>query len=352
MGAYAGASMHPGMGAHAGGSRFSPGDWLRGAFAGASFASPGKPAGSPGARGTPRRPPPAARDQEAPAMSTVYLNGDYLPMSEARISPMDRGFLFGEGVYEVIPSHEGRMVGFKAHIERMRRGLRALRIGLERGDSHWLGICRELTERNGGGHLGIYLHVSRGADSKRFHAYPEHLEPTVFGFAFEAQAPQAAERAKVRPCSAGTAQDLRWKRCDIKSTALLANVMHFEQGYRSGNHETILYNASGELTEASSANIYVARGGTVATPPADRQILPGVTRQLLLAILRADGRIPVEERPVALEELRRADEVWLSSSTKGLLPVTAVDGAPVGDGMVGELWLRAQELFARHQYDY
>jgi D-alanine transaminase len=145
---------------------------------------------------------------------------------------------------------------------------------------------------------------------------------------------------------------LRWKRCNIKSTALLGNVMHFNQGYQGGNNETILYNETGELTEASACNVYIVKNGVIATPETDHQILPGITRMLLIEILRADGSLPIEERSVTLDELHTADEVWISSSTKEIAPVIMVDGQPVGDGGVGDIWVQAQTLFSEFKYDY
>jgi D-alanine transaminase len=285
-------------------------------------------------------------------MSVVYLDGAYMPMEEAKISPMDRGFLFGDGIYEVIPSYAGRMVGFKPHIDRMRDGLAAIDISLSWSDEQWREICEQLAERNGAGNLGIYLHVSRGADSKRFHAYPENVSPTVFAFTFEVPAPPVADKTEAKTYSVTTTQDLRWKRCNIKSTALLGNVMHFNQGYAGGNNETILYNSDGELTEASACNVYVVKDGVIATPETDHQILPGITRLLLLQILRADGSLKIEERAVSVDELRAADEVWISSSTKEIAPVTLIDDEPVGDGNIGDIWQQAQSLFSQHKYDY
>lgn len=285
-------------------------------------------------------------------MSTVYLDGNYLPMAEARISPMDRGFLFGDGIYEVVPSYSGRMVGFVPHIERMRDGLAAIDIELDFSVEQWRALCEQLIERNGGGNLGIYLHVSRGADDKRFHAYPEGVLPTLFAFTFVIPPAPVADKTTAKCYSVTTTEDLRWKRCNIKSTALLGNVMHFNQGYRGGNNETILYNSTGELTEASACNVYIVKDGVVITPETDHQILPGITRLLLLKILRADGSIPVVERAVTLDELHSADEVWLSSSTKEIAPVTSVDDEPVGDGEPGNVWLQAQTLFSQHKYDF
>jgi D-alanine transaminase len=249
-------------------------------------------------------------------MSVVYLDGSYMPMEEARISPMDRGFLFGDGIYEVIPSYNGHMVGFQPHIDRMRNGLAAIDISMDWSDNQWQDICEQLAERNGAGNLGIYLHVSRGADTKRFHAYPENVEPTVFAFTFEVPEAPVADKTLAKTYSVTTTEDLRWKRCNIKSTALLGNVMHFNQGYQGGNNETILYNSDGELTEASACNVYIVKDGVVITPETDHQILPGITRLLLIKILHSDGSIPVQERTVTLSELRSADEVWISSSTK------------------------------------
>lgn len=285
-------------------------------------------------------------------MGTAYLNGDYLPLEEARISPLDRGFLFGDGIYEVIPSYGGRMVGFGPHIDRMRDGLAAIDIKLDWSESDWRELCDSLIDSNGGGDLGLYLHVSRGTDSRRNHAYPENVTPTVFGFAFDIAPSPVADKTTTPTYTATTAPDLRWKRCNIKSTALLGNVLHYNQGYRGGYSETILYNERGEVTEAAACNVFVVRDGVIATPGTDHQKLPGITRLLLLEILRADGSLPVEERDVSLDELRQADEVWLSSSTKEIAPVVMIDGAPVGTGQVGDIWERAQFLFSEYKYDY
>jgi D-alanine transaminase len=285
-------------------------------------------------------------------MSTVYLNGEYLPMEHAKISPMDRGFLFGDGIYEVIPSYGGRMVGFAPHMERMDDGLAAISIELGWSHEQWHSVCDELMARNGNRDLGLYLHVSRGAENRRFHAFPEQTSPTVFGFSFEISPSPVADKSTTTPFTVCTAPDLRWKRCHIKSTALLGNVLHFNQGYTGGNNETILYNEDGEITEASACNVFIVKNGLITTPETDHQILPGITRLLVLEILRADGSLPVEERNVTLDELRDADEVWLTSSTKEIAPVIMVDGLPVGDGAVGDVWLAAQALFSEHKYDY
>ena len=285
-------------------------------------------------------------------MTTVYLNGEYMPMSEARISPMDRGFLFGDGIYEVIPSYDGRLVGFAPHLERMQDGLDAIEIRLRADPDEWREIARQLIDRNGAGNLGIYFHVSRGADTQRNHAYPDNITPTLYAFAFEIPPPPVPDKSATTCYTVATAEDLRWKRCNIKSTALLGNVMHYQYGHAQGHKETILYNQQEELTEAAACNVYVVKHGIVATPLLDHQKLPGITRLMLLEILRRDGSIPVEERVVTRRELEHADEVWLSSSSKEVAPVIEIDGRPVANGAVGDVWLAAQTLYSAHKFDF
>ena len=285
-------------------------------------------------------------------MNTVYLNGGYLPMEEARISPMDRGFLFGDGIYEVIPSYDGKLVGFTPHMTRMQEGLDAIEIRLRVDHDEWREIAHQLIARNGGGNLGIYLHVSRGTDNRRNHAYPDDITPTTYAFAFEIPPAPRPDKAAASCYTVATTEDMRWKRCNIKSTALLGNVMHYQHGHALGHKETILYNQDGEITEAAACNVFVVKHGIVATPLLDHQKLPGITRLMLLEILRRDGNIPVEERVVTLRELEQADEVWLTSSSKEIAPVTAIDGHPVGDGAVGDVWLAAQTLYSAHKFDF
>ncbi len=285
-------------------------------------------------------------------MSIVYLNGNYIPMNEARISPMDRGFLFGDGIYEVVPSYDGKLVGLASHLKRMQDGLDAIEIELRVDYDHWREIASQLIARNGNGNLGLYFHVSRGADTKRNHAYPNDVAPTIFAFAYEIPSPPIADKKATTPFTVITAKDLRWQRCNIKSTSLLGNVMHYQQSHSRQHNETILYNDRDEITEASSCNVYVIKKGIVATPLLDEQKLPGITRNTLLEILRRDGSIAVQERVVTLAELLDADEIWLSSSSRDIVPVIAVDEKPVADGNIGDVWLMAQTLYATHKFDF
>ena len=149
-----------------------------------------------------------------------------------------------------------------------------------------------------------------------------------------------------------TNRDLRWERCHIKSTALLGNVLHFQYGYEKGHGETLLFNGNNELTEASACNAFIVKDGRVITPALDHQKLAGITRLMLLDILRKDGGIPVEERVVTMDEVADADEIWITSSSKEIAPVTEVDGKPVGNGEVGDIWLAAQTLYSANKYNY
>lgn len=285
-------------------------------------------------------------------MSIVFLNDRYMPMEEAKISPMDRGFLFGDGIYEVIPSYDGELVGFAPHIDRMNQGLELIGIDFKWDVNKWREVCEALIEKNGSGNLGIYLHVSRGADSKRFHAYPSDVTPTVYAYAFEIPAANVPDKSKAKAYKVATTEDLRWQRCNIKSTALLGNVMHFQHGHAQGYNETILYNANNEMTEGSACNAYIIKDGVVITPPLDNQILPGITRLMLLDILAKHTDIKVEERVVTMDEVLAADEVWLTSSSKEIAPVVEIDGKPVGNGEIGDVWLAAQTAYTAHKTEY
>ena len=285
-------------------------------------------------------------------MTTVYLNGSYVPMEEARISPMDRGFLFGDGIYEVIPCYEGRTVGMRPHLERMQAGLDAIEIRYAVDIAEWGAIVDRLAADHPSPHLGIYIQISRGADVRRHHAMPANITPTCYAFAFEIPPPPRADKAAAPRYRVSATRDLRWQRCNIKSTSLLGNVMHFQHGHARGFQETLLFNAADELTEAAACNVFMVRDGVIATPALDHQKLPGITRLMLLDMLRRHSSRRVEERVITRAEVDSADEVWLTSSSKEVAPVVAIEDRPVGDGEVGDVWLEAQTLFCRHRYDY
>ena len=287
-------------------------------------------------------------------MSIVYLNGDFMPATEARISPMDRGFLFGDGIYEVIPSYNGRFVGFKPHIARMQDGLAQLSIdpGLNLAD--WQALCQRLLTDNSetnGDNQAVYIQVSRGTDTKRNHAFPANIKATVFAYAFPIAAEPLADKSKATAYNVVTGQDLRWQRCHIKSTSLLGNVLHYQQGYASGAQEILLFDKDGNLTEGAAVNVFVIKDGVIATPPLSNKLLPGITRLLLLNILRKHSNMLVEERDISEQEVFAADEIWLTSSSKEIAPILKVNEHTVGTGEVGDVWLAAQQLFSAHKYD-
>lgn len=285
-------------------------------------------------------------------MNIAYLNGKYLPIAEAKISPLDRGFLFGDGVYEVVPSYDGKLVGFLPHLQRMNEGLEAISIANDWSEQQWLDLCLKLIQKNGAGDLGIYLQISRGTYETRSHRFPDKVNPTIFAFCFEIPPAPVADKSLARTYTVSTARDIRWDRRDIKSTSLLGNVLHYQQGVDQGNQETLLFNERNELTEASSCNAFIVKDGTVITPPLDHEKLPGITRQILIDVLRNDGKIPVEERTVSMTEVSEADEVWITSSSREIAPVIAIDSKPVGDGQVGDIWLAAQTLFCANRFNY
>lgn len=287
-------------------------------------------------------------------MTTAFLNGDFLPLSEAKISPMDRGFLFGDGIYEVIPTYSGNPVGFNGHAVRMAEGLRAIGIENPHDKEAWRDIVTKLVAKNSAtftsSNIGVYLHVSRGTDTKRFHAYPTNIAPTVFGFVFEIAPPQVASRTEVKPLKVALEQDKRWQRCHIKSTSLLGNVMHFQQGVDAGVNETILYNQDGYITEASSCNVFMVKDGVIYTPPLNHELLPGITRAIALEAFANVG-LDVQEKWFSKESLLSADEVWLTSSSKEVAPVVEVNGKKIGTGDVGEIWEKAIKAYHAHKFE-
>ncbi|MEM5529609.1 aminotransferase class IV [Gammaproteobacteria bacterium AS21] len=287
-------------------------------------------------------------------MSTAYLNGEYLPLAQARISPLDRGFLFGDGIYEVIPYYNSRSVGLVPHIQRMINGLAEIEIKCDKTIEQWKTLLDDLIAKNDGANsnLGVYVHVSRGTDSIRNHAYPENIAPTIFCFTFAIKEPEPVDRTKAMSYTVTSTQDLRWKRCHIKSTALLGNVMHYQQGHSTGNNECLLFNDKNELTEGSSVNAFIVKDGVIITPIQDNQILPGITRRIIIDSIIADGSIKIEERTVTMDEVNNADEVWISSSSKEIAPIVKIDGKNVADGKIGPVWEKAFAIYTAAKFSH
>ncbi len=274
-------------------------------------------------------------------MAIGYLNGEFLPLEQARVPVLDRGFLFGDGVYEVIPVFGGRLFRLTQHLHRLNASLEAVRIRNPMSESAWAALLGTLVTRNGGGDQSIYLQVTRGV-AKRDHVPSEPLTPTVFGMATRVETGRA-----VIPVSAVVREDLRWQRCDIKSIGLLANVLMRIEAADAGAYEAILIR-DGKVTEGASSNVFVVLDGIVRTPPKGHALLAGITRDLILELLGEAG-IACQETEVSLRELQQAEEIWLSSSVRELLPVVQLDGCTIGCGVPGPLWRRTSRLYQAYK---
>jgi D-alanine transaminase len=272
----------------------------------------------------------------AATLPICHLDGQWLPLAEARISPLDRSFLFGDGVYEVVPVFSGRPFRFVEHFERLARSCAALRLTDPHDLDGWRAIVRGLMERNGGGDMYVYVQVSRGADVGRAHAPLPQIPPTVFAFAAPLQRPSAAQLAQGFACV--TAPDIRWARCDIKSVALLGNVLQRQLSCDVGADETILLR-DGLMMEATASTVHLVIDGVIVTPPNSLAILPGTTRSVVEELADRLG-IPRQTRTVTEAELRMADEIWLASATKTVAAVTRLDDKAVGAGVPGPVWQR------------
>lgn len=278
----------------------------------------------------------------ADALSIVYLNGSFQNIREAHISPLDRGFLFGDAVYEVIPVHGGKPLLLKEHLARLERSLSEIRMVNPHTPEEWSSIVKSLIEQNSGGNLGIYIQISRGADTGRDHAVPDGIDPTVFGMASRIEDTDSWDSG----VTAITLPDLRWARCDIKSTALLANVLARQQAVEAGADDAILIR-DGYVTEASVSSVIIVEGGVLVTRNNGPELLPGTTRQLVLTLATEAG-LSCREEAISEERLRTADELWLMSAGRGVVPVTHLDGSPVGDGKPGPVWNRVKGLISNY----
>jgi len=274
-----------------------------------------------------------------------YLNGETVPLAEARISPLDRGFLYADGVYELMPVYGGRPFRFAAHAERLTRSLGAISMTDPHTREEWRAILGTLIERNGGGEQYVYWQVTRGTQWGRTHAPLPQIPRTVFAFC--APLPVNSAELLERGVACVTAPDSRWARCDIKSTSLLANVLLRQLSVEAEAAETILLR-EGELTEASASAVHVVLGGEVLVPPNSHRILPGTTRSVVEELTTRAG-IPWRVAPVSEAQLRAAEEVWISGATREVLPVTRLDGHAVGGGRPGPLWRRVYAELQRYK---
>jgi len=271
---------------------------------------------------------------------TVYLNGQFLPLEEAKISVLDRGFIYGDGVYELVPVYGRRPYRLRQHLARLQRSLDGIRLANPHTDAEWEAIIAGLIGRMAFADQGVYLQVTRGA-AKRDHAFPAGVAPTVFMMSNPLALPSREQIE--RGVAVVTAADERWLHCDLKTISLLGNVLARQLAVDAGATETVLFR-NGYLTEASASNVLLVRDGVIVAPPKDNQILPGITYDVAFELAR-EGGLPIQVRPVPKEEALAADEMWLSSSTKEVLAVTSLDGRPFGGGKPGSVFRKVHALF-------
>lgn len=274
-------------------------------------------------------------------MPTVWLNDGLCRIEDAHISVLDRGFIYGDGIYEILPVYNGKPLRPENHLARLRNGLAAIRIDDPIGTDGWNRLITDLVAINGGGNVSVYIQVTRGAPGFRDHAFPVDIRPTVFVMCVPLPdlSPALTEEGVV----AITREDTRWARCDIKSTSLLANVLLRQEAVESGAAETILYDGD-IITEGSASSVFAVVNGVIVTTPDGPDILPGTTRDLVIE-LATQNKLSTDARPLTRSELANADEVWLCSSIRELLPVTTLDGKPVADGKPGSVFRQVYGLY-------
>lgn len=276
----------------------------------------------------------------------VYLNGAYLRQQDATVSVFDRAFLFGDSVYEVIPVYNGQPFRLTEHLRRLNDSLTAIRLKISLSHAEWTAILERVITLNGSGHQSLYVQVTRGVAAIRDHAFPEHSAPTVLVLSSPLNPPSEQYLRQPKTLNAICLEDIRWTRCDIKATSLLANVLLRQQALDAQADEALLIR-DGELTEGAASNIFMVKDGLVFTPPKSRFLLGGITRDLLIELM-AQHHIECRQSTVTETDLHVADEIWLSSSSRELAPITRLDGRPVGTGQAGPLW----KIVARLFYDY
>ena len=273
-------------------------------------------------------------------LPTVYLNGQFLPIEEAKISPLDRGFIFGDGVYEVIPFYAGCGLRMREHLKRLQRSLDELEIANPYPIAQWESSIATLIEKNGGGNVGVYIQVTRGV-AKRDFPPPMGLTQTVFMMVNPLATPKPEIYANGISCV--SLDDSRWLKCQIKSVALIGAVMLKHESNQAGADEAVLFR-DGYLTESSASNIAAVKNGVILCPPMDNLILPGITYELMIELARTNN-MPLDIRRVSRKEVIKADELWIMSSTKEVVPIVRLDDKPIGAGKPGPIFKKMFQLF-------
>lgn len=273
-------------------------------------------------------------------MNIVYLNNEFLPASQACVPVLDRGFIFGDGVYEVIPAYGGKLFRLDEHLQRLQNSLAAVRIPNPLSTEGWQMMLNELIAQNTGDDQSIYLQVTRGC-AQRDHAMPNDPAPTVFAMSNPLH--PVNEDIRQQGVAAISLDDIRWQRCHIKAISLLPNILLRQEALDQNAAEAILIR-DGLATEGAASNLFIVTDGTLITPPTGPFLLPGITRDLILE-LAASNDIPHREGDITQTDLKNADEIWLTSSTKEILSVTQLDGNPIANGQPGPLYQRMLALY-------
>ena len=271
---------------------------------------------------------------------TVFLNGRLLPIEQATVSVLDRGFIFGDGIYELVPVYSRVPFRLEEHLARLERSLGETRIRNPYSRAQWRAQIYALIDAQPFEDQGVYFQVTRGA-AKRDHSFPANVEPTVFMMSNPLVNPQAAQVEK--GATAVSAQDFRWLRCDIKSISLIGNCLLRQLSAEAGGAETILFR-DGRLTEASASNVFIVKRGVIQSPPKSNLILPGITYDVVVELARANG-LPLELKDVTEAEVRTADELWVTSSSKEVLAIVELDGKRIGEGRPGPVFRRMFQLY-------
>ena len=271
---------------------------------------------------------------------TVFLNGKLLPAEQATVSVLDRGFIFGDGVYELVPVYSRVPFRLDEHLARLERSLAEVKIRNPYSRAQWRDHIYQLIDAQPYDDQGVYFQVTRGV-AKRDHAFPKSAEPTVFMMSNPLVNPPQAQVERGAPAVSAT--DNRWLRCDIKSISLIGNCLLRQLSAEANAAETILFR-DGRLTEASASNVFIVKRGVIQSPPKSNLILPGITYDVVVELARANG-MALEFRDVTEAEVRGADEVWVTSSSKEVLAIVELDGKRIGDGRPGPAFRRMYQLY-------
>jgi D-alanine transaminase len=270
----------------------------------------------------------------------VFLNGKFLPIEQATVPVLDRGFIFGDGVYELVPVYSRVPFRIDEHLRRLERSLAEVRIKNPYTAAQWKEIIARLIAEQAFEDQGIYFQVTRGV-AKRDHAFPKDVEPTVFIMSSPLVNP--SRDLVDKGATALSAPDYRWLRCDIKSISLIGNCLLRQLSADAGAAETIMFR-DGKLTEASASNVFIVKGGVIKSPAKSNLILPGITYDVVVELARGAG-MPLEFGEITEAEVRAADEVWVTSSSKEVLAIVQLDGKPIGDGKPGAAFRRMYQLY-------